>query len=227
MSKDFLITDNPAEGCHLRRQAIGKQDPLGVAIVKSFRSDDLDYPRYKCAKQGLASLHNRTADGLKQQAKARIERRATNKKAITADGALRDGPAFNIKECQACGAFIPRAEEVCSTCHIPANANGHHSLSAGFPKNITTVGASCASAQCAVDLLSGALVAMDPNRSYVVKEIHAQAGVGVHSKYHIEWCGFPSKSDWTWQTETKMKDKDGNWTCPRAMAEFQHRKKKK
>ena len=169
MSKGFLITDNPAEGCHLRRQAIGKQDPLGVAIVKSYRSDDSDYARYSCAKQGLATLHDRTTEGVKNYNKAKQDWRAANKKSIAADGAIRDGPAFNNKECQNCGVFIPRSEMVCSTCLVPATALGARSVTSNAqPSNSIAMGAGSASAQHAVDLLSNALMAMDPNRRCVI-----------------------------------------------------------
>ena len=199
-----------------------------MAIVKSYRSDDSDYTRYSCAKQGIATLHHRTAEGVKNQQKAREKWRSDNKKAIAADGAIRDGPAYNIKECQNCGAFIPAAAQVCSTCDVPATALGARSVSNNsHPANSTSVGAISASAQCAVDLLSNALLAMDTNRMYVVKEIHAKSGTGNHTKYHIEWCGFPVKADWTWQMEDKLKDKHGKWTCPRAMAEFQQKQRKK
>lgn len=41
----FMITDNPAEGCHLRRQRLGKHEALGDAIVTSCHSDRLDWDR--------------------------------------------------------------------------------------------------------------------------------------------------------------------------------------
>ena len=147
---------------------------------------------------------------------------AAHKTRIAADAQVRDGPAFNSKQCLTCSAFANSSATICPACNVPMTKEGTATL------NSNSTGATTAAAHGrgggiskgqATAALETALLNIDTNRNYVVAKIHDQRGEVPNVEYHIQWANCPNKADWEWTRAAHLVS-EGKCTCPRAFPEF-------
>ena len=209
---EFMLSDNPAEGAHRRRQAAAKQEPLGKAICTSSQSDDTDWQTWLRLVRGQTARYNRSRAGMDNQLQLRAEWREAHKERVRADVATRDGPSCFTKACQNCGAFIGSRAPVCPECRVPATRHGAEVVAAEAGVSgakASTMMAASTSSHAAQEALFGALVATNKSGDWVVAEIHDQD----EEHYQVEYSGWPEKSRWVWLHAGKLQDEEGKWAC--------------
>ena len=191
----------------------------------------LDWDRWEAANRGTTKLNQRSEAGVAHRKAYQEKYRNERKKQLHIDAATRDGPRYDTKQCQTCSTFIAKQASVCPSCKVPATAKGAAAIKLG-DNNDGQFGTSVSNAQAA-DALAQALLTIDSNRAtqktYVVAVIHGKRGHSSNAEYFVQWCGYPRKADWNWQRIGNLQNKQGGWTCPEAMAEFeksQHKDKK-
>ena len=222
-SDKFKITDNPAEGAHRRRQEIGKHEVLNEAIVTSYISDDTDWQRWEHVKRSTTSLHMRSTAGAKHQKEIKAQYAQTRREQIGADGAVRDGPSFDTKQCQTCASFVQSGATVCPECRTAMTKDGAASLSETTAARSSPIVVDTTSKASAIEALVNAQLSKEPERLYAVAEVHAVRGTKPNRSFHVQWSGFPFQAEWTWRPEKVLLDDKGQWICSHAMARFEHR----
>ena len=191
-SEKFQTTDNPAEGCHLRRQSTRTKEPLSKAIVSSYASDDLDWQRWTSAMDLNISLDSRTQAGRQRQKEYQAKWRETKRKEIHADVVRRDGPEFGVKKCGVCQEFILRTSDICTQCGVPVTARG--ALAARNTNMTLHNGTNLSmSNQLATSALWKSMAGDSTDNNFVVADIWGKRTVGSQVEYLVQWSGYSKK----------------------------------
>lgn len=181
----------------------------------------MDWERWDQATQGVVSLHQRTKAGVAHRKAQHVVYRANRKKLIHTDCAARDGPAFDMKQCQNCHVHIPSRSAVCPGCKVPATQLG---ALAAHQHTLSLPDHSVSKAQ-ATAALTEAMLATDASRvkerTYLVGTIRdVRKSTGGSSEYLVQWAGWPHMKYWDWRPIASLQDANGAWTCQHAMDEF-------
>ena len=142
-------------------------------------------------------------EGLRNKKKTQKVYREGKKQKVKDYLADRDGPSFCTKQCQTCSCFIPSNAVVCQECGVPATVVGANQVAQSKDQRASLASNSTTSA-LSVGALRLAQLQIEPKRKFIVGEIHEDRGPRGKKEYLVQWAGYPTRDEWTWEPVSKV-----------------------